>query len=231
MVHGDQLLPNQEWPGEFKPRTGILMHPIGTGIVVDPLYDPEKVETGLSPGAPGLFMPDSAKNPMSQQGVVVAVGPEQRTICVGDHVLYHPFIQHPFKVNGHEYLHVKPRHIVGWLSPSGDLLPLPWDVVVRPDFRLAGRPGREGHLWVPKQVFDIDIPCTGIVKAIGEGVASVEVGQRVLFPPEVGAEVGLKVVWYTLHERDILAIVETEVEVKVTVTPAEWQIQQGGRGA
>lgn len=191
-------------------------------VIVDPLYDPSKVETGLSPGAPGLYMPDSAKNPMSQQGIVIAVGPKQKVIEVGQHILYHPFIQFPFKVGGHEYLKVETRHIVGFLDSDGRLCPLPWDIVVHPDFRSAGRPVQSGLLWLPKQVFDVDIPCTGTAVSVGSRVTSVRPGQRILFPPEGGNEIGLRKVWYTIREGDVLAILEGTVSVVVKVTPPNW---------
>jgi len=206
-----------------------MFKPVRSNVIVDPLYDPETVQTGLSGDAPGLIMPGSARNPMSQQGIVVAVGPEQKVIEIGQHILYHPFIQYPFKVDGHEYLKVNTHEIVGILSVRGELLPLPWDIVVRPDFRSAGRPVQSGLLWLPKQVFDIDIPCSGTAVSIGSRVTSVRIGERVLFPPEVGNEVGLRQVWYTIREEDILATLEGIVDVLVKVTPAEWQVNHNKR--
>jgi len=193
---------------------------------VDPLYDPEKVETGLSLGAPALFMPDSAKNPMSQQGIVVSVGPEQRDIEVGDHVLYHPFIGTVVEYEEHEYLLLENRHIAGFLDPSGNLWPLPDDAVVRPDFGPAGRPVLEGGLWVPKQVFSIDIPCTGVILKRGTRVPFVEVGQRVLYPPSAGNEIGLRRVLYTIRGSDLLATIGVNVKVTVKVTPPSWESQR-----
>lgn len=194
------------------------MHPLGSDVIVRPLYDPDTVETGLSPGAPALYMPDSGKNPMSQQGIVHSVGPEQKVIWVGDHILYHPFVQHPFQYDGREYLHVKARYIAGLLSKSGELIPLPWDVVIRPDFPEVGRPIQHGKLWLPGTAHDDAVPCTGVVESIGERVESVRVGSRVLFPAEAGDEIGLKKVYYTIPEREILAILGTELPVTVMAT-------------
>lgn len=191
--------------------------PTSNRILVDPLYDPETVETGLSPGAPGLYMPDSAKNPMSQQGTVVGVGPGQKDVEVGDHVLYHPYVGEVIKHEGHEYLKLEYRHIVGFLDTEGTLWPLPDYVVVRPDFKPAGRPVLEGGLWLPKQVFSIDIPCTGVIVRRGTRVPTVEVGQRVLFPQKAGNEIGLRVVWYTIRAEDLLAILDPDG--KVTLRP------------
>lgn len=198
--------------------------PTSNRILVEPLYDPDTVETGLSPGAPGLFMPDSAKNPMSQQGIVLAVGPEQQDVEEGDHVLYHPFIGTPIKTSDPELLLLEPRHLVGFLAPDGVLWPLPDYVVLRPDFRPAGRPIMEGHLWIPKQVFSVDIPCTGVVVRRGARVSTVTPGQRVLFPTDKGNEIGLRQVWYTIRSADLLAIVGSDVAVTIQVAaPPEQQ--------
>jgi co-chaperonin GroES (HSP10) len=195
-----------------------------TDVIVDPLYDPERVETGLSPGAPALYMPDSGKNPMSQQGIVVATG--NPDVEIGDHVLYHPFIGTPIWEGDHEYLRIEARHLVGYLSPSGELWPLPMDVVVSPIFEQAGRPVLQSSgLWVPKQLYTPDIPSTGIVVRVGTRAgADVKPGQCVLFPPNRGAEVGLRKVFYVIHGRDLLAVLEKEVKATVKLTPAWWQV-------
>jgi co-chaperonin GroES (HSP10) len=195
------------------------LQPVGTNVIVRPLYDPEKVETGLSPGAPALYMPGTGRNPMSQQGIVESVGPRQEVIHSGDHILYHPFVQHPFHHEGMEYLMVAARHIVGKLDSEGILLPLPWDLVIRPDFEEVGRPVKKGPLWLPNQVFDTSIPCTGRVVRRGCECISVHVGDRVLFPPEVGNEIGLRQVYYTIPEKEILGVLATALPVTV-MTPA-----------
>lgn len=189
-------------------------------ILVEPLYDPDTVETGLSPGAPGLFMPDTGKNPMSQQGIVVAVGPEQRDVEVGDHVLYHPFIGIPIAHGDEEFLLVEYRHLVGFLDSTGELWPLPDDMVIRPEFPRAGM---EGMLWVPRGVFYIDIPCTGVVVKRGERVSTISPGQRVLYPPAKGNEIGLRQVVYTIRGSDLLATLEADVKVTIKVTPPTWE--------
>lgn len=196
------------------------LKPTKNKILVDPLYDPDTVETGLSPGAPGLYMPDTGKNPMSQQGVVLAVGPEQKDVEPGDYVLYHPFIGIPIPHGDEELLLVEYRHLVGFLSGTGELWPLPDDVVIAPEFQRAGL---QGLLWVPRQVFHIDVPCTGVVLKRGERVIGLEVGQRVLYPPGKGNEIGLRKVFYTIKGADLLATVGVDVKVSITVTPQSWE--------
>ena len=200
------------------------MKPLGTNVIVRPLYDPPKASTGLSPGAPALYLPDSGKNSQSQQGIVVATGPLVWQVVVDDHILYHPFIQNPFRWKGRELLQVPLRHIVGRLSVNGELLPMPADVVVKPEFAPSGRPvlDEKSKLWLPRQVFDTEIPCTGKVIARGSQVWQVELGERVLYPPETGNEVGLTEVFYTIPALDILAVLETDLPVSVMAT-TQWR--------
>lgn len=201
-----------------------MLRPLGTDVIVRPLYDPPRASTGLSPGAPALYLPDQGKNSMSQQGIVVSYGKKQMFLVEGDHVLYHPFIQTPFRWEGRELLHVPFRHIVGRLSINGDLLPFPSDVVVKPEFAPSGRPvlDEKSKLWLPRQVFDVEVPCTGKIVARGSWVGDLEVGQRVLFSSEVGNEVGLKEVFYSIPARDILAVLETDLPVSVMAT-TQWR--------
>lgn len=222
------MTPTGAAPIEGGPRVGIapglgdgLMRAIGTDVIVAPLYDPDTVETGLSPGCPGLYMPGSAKNPMSQQGIVVAAGPDQEVIQAGDHILYHPFVQSPMIWSGKEYLRIRAHTIVGILNKEGELLPLPWDVVIKPDFAPAGRPVKVGALWIPRQVFEIEVPATGIVVRCGHRVTLVSEGQRVVYPMDAGNEIGLREVWYTINEKDLLAVVLSDVPVKITTTPMQ----------
>ena len=198
------------------------MKPLRDDLIVDPLYDPDKVETGLSPGAPGLYVPDPYKNPMSQQGTVVASG--NSDVEEGDHVLYHPFIGSPFRVNGYEYLRIESRHLAGFLDADGSLWPLPGDVALRPIFSPAGRPILEGSLWVPKQLHHTDVPCAGVILRVGERAGvDVHPGEVVLFPPNRGNEIGLRKVYYTIHGSDLLAKVGREVYATIQTTPAWWQ--------
>jgi co-chaperonin GroES (HSP10) len=192
---------------------------LGDDILVDPLYDPDRASSGLSPGAPALYLPDSGRNPISQQGIVLDTGPRQWYLERGDHVLFHPFLGWPFRENGYEYLRIEARTVVGWCDRGGGLHPMPDSVVVLPHFKPAGRPVQKGLLWVPSQVFYIDVPCTGRVVRVGELVTELKVGEYVLFPHDKGNEIGLQQVYYTIREADILATLSAKTDATITIPP------------
>ncbi len=184
----------------------LSLAPLGNRVIVDPYYDAERVY--------GLIIPDSAKNPMSQQGKVVAVGDKQKDIVVGDHVLYHPYVGTPFRADGHEYLSVEYREIAGYLAPDGEVFPLPDDVMLIPEFAPSGVI-KSGLLWLPRQVFDTEVPHIGRVVRVGERVTCVSVGQRVAFDFQyAGSEIGIDTgksrgVYYTMNaDKYLLATLE-----------------------
>lgn len=187
-------------------NTGLyLLIPLNNRIVVKPHYDAEKVY--------GLYMPDSGKNPMSQQGEVVAVGPQQAAIHIGDQVIYHPFVATPFRMNGTEYLYLTFEHLVGWLSPDGHIFPLPNYVLVRPEFPRHTEQITKAGLYIPDTWFERTVPVFGTVVRCGSGITEVKAGTRVVYPCHVGNEIGLdngtiRQVFYTIRADDLLAVVE-----------------------
>lgn len=157
---------------------------------------------------------------MSQQGIVIATN--HGFLRVGDYLLYHPFVQVPFRHKGHELLSVRLGDACGILTDEGDLLPLPWDVVIAPDFsETAGRHKRHGSLYIPDQTFNVIPPTTGMVMRMGAKCTTLNEGDRVLFPAPsyhtqrdhtvAGSEIGLETpkgrhVFYTIPEKLLLAI-------------------------
>ena len=186
-----------------------LIKPMGDDVVVDPYYDPDKVGSGHQPGAGALlYIPDRAKNPMSQQGLVVGIGPQQKDIEVGDYILFHPWVGRAFTVKEHEYLNLHYWDVVGWLAPDGILFPLPDSVVVKPIFKPRG-PTLSGSIYLLRQVFHIEPPQMGMVVRTGERCKVVRPRQTVMFGLHAGNEIGLvDTVWYTIKEEDLLATVE-----------------------
>jgi len=184
-----------------------MITPIGDRVIVEPYYDADKVFS--------LWIPDSAKNPMSQQGKVLAVGPEQKDVEPGDMILYHPFVAEPIKtflLDSKELLAISPCHIAGFLAPDGELFPLPDWVMLAPEFKPDGVV-KQGVLWVPRQVFEVEPPEIGMVVRVGERVTTVKPAQRVVFPLDKGNEIGLdtgksRAVYYTIKADDLLAILE-----------------------
>ena len=179
--------------------------------MVIPYYEAQKVYS--------LIIPESAKNPMSQQGLVVEVGPKQKVIKPGDYILYHPFsgVLLPWRTpNNEELLLFAPSSIAGWFI-RGEIYPLPGFVVIKPRFRDNG-PSRRGSVFTVGQVFHVEPPDTGDVRRIGLEVETVRVGDIVVFPvygengrqDKVGHEIGIdngfsRQVVYVIHESDLLA--------------------------
>ena len=198
------------------------LRPLRDIIIVDPYYDAEVVGSGHDTEKPRIFLPDSAKNPMSQQGRVVAVGPRQRVLKPEDYILYHPFTGLPFYWEGQEYLKIEYHFVVGWLKVENDqphIYPLPGEVLIEPAFN----PREAAHGII---LIEAEPPRKGRVVRVGDGVTSVQPGDRVVFPlsheghhllgQPAGSEIGLvNRVWYTIPERFIFA---TEKECPETST-------------
>lgn len=169
-------------------------------ILVDPYYEGDTVEVK------GFLIPKSAHDPMSYTGEVVSVGPDQKDVRKGDQVLYHSFDGHPVTERGHEYLVIRAESITGYLTPDGEVFPLPDDVLARP-YWLPREERTESGLIVLNRWNEKPSPpalCTVIRR--GERVTSVARGDVITVPAEGGAEVAVKdTVWYTLHAKDIEA--------------------------
>lgn len=192
-----------------------MIEPTRSRILVDPLYDAEKVY--------GLYMPDSGKNPMSQMGEIIALGPENYLeLEVGQFIAYHPFRGIPVHLgaNGkvHEYLWINPVDVAAILTKEGEVFPLPYQVVVAPEF-VGGDLLKHGSLLLPQNdLFNTIIPNLGKVLRVGRHITEVKVGQRVMFRfnetfegcgNEIGIDTGKhRGVYYTLLEEDLLATVE-----------------------
>jgi co-chaperonin GroES (HSP10) len=183
-----------------------VLRAVGDKIIVDPRSEADRVYS--------LVIPESAKNPMPQQGEVVAVGPQQKDIQAGDYVLFHPFTGEavePTYLSPGGYLVLQPHNIAAFLTPDGELFPLPDFVMILPDFKATGVT-KQGSLWLPKQVFEVEPPETGIIARIGSRVTTVHAGQKVVYPLHAGNEIGLDTgvhrgVYYTMKADDLLAIV------------------------
>lgn len=180
----------------------------GRWVIVDPLYEAAHV---FSHGV-DLIMPKSARNPMAQQGTVVSVGPHQKDIDVGDHVLVHPFAGIPFKHGTDELLVFSPGHVAGFIRGE-DVYPLPGFVLILPSFPEPGHV-KKGTLYIVQEVFDDFMPkLIGTILRRGAGVTTVAAGHRVIFPPNRGHEIGfdngkIRQVYYAIHEADLEAILK-----------------------
>ena len=192
------------------------MQPTGDNIIVLPHYDSGKVGS--------IDIPDSATNPQSQQGEVLAVGPNQSTIEVGDHVMYEPYKGTPFTPEDVEYLLVPAETVIGWLAPDGEAFPLPDAVMVIPDWEdhqvltaeitelAAQQPNPQRFIdeltrMVDNSNYWQQNPRTvGRCVRRGDDVTTVLPNDRVFFHTGAGHEVGVQTtVYYFIKEKDILA--------------------------
>lgn len=171
-----------------------------------PLYDADAVGLGER-----IIIPDSAKNPESQQGYVVAVGSAIDHIALLDHVVYEPYSANDghgaIRIDGQTYLRVWYHSLVGKVR-GRSIQPLPGWVVVQPEWDNLGERRIGGGIiaidptvWSPAEP-----PRFGRVIEVGDYVTSVQSGQRVILPPYGGHEIGwIDRVIYTIPENLLLA--------------------------
>lgn len=172
--------------------------------LVEPYYDPqESVEQ-----FPSLIVPLEAHgNPEAQQGMVLSVG----SGCyypIDSYICFRPYRNHDVRFDGIDYLSVTEYSCVARVL-DGDLVPK-WNcVIVEPYFPETYEKTESGLLWLPQRLDDFGNPRTlGIVTVVGEDVHSVQVGDRVHFPVDMGVEIGFRAsVVYILEEQHILSVV------------------------
>lgn len=180
---------------------------LGDWCLVNPLYDSDKLGS--------IYIPNSAKNPQSQQGIVAASG-RRSEFRPKDHILYEPYNAEPFWYNDHEYLAVPDRIIVGSVKDNV-VQPRPDSVIIRPDFGPSGPRTTAGSTIITlSRVFENPQVQTGQVVRIGSTVHDlhlpIQPGTTVVIPPLRGHEIGLdspdlKGVFYFLRAKDILAVI------------------------
>lgn len=186
----------------------LQLKPRGASVIVAPMYDADKVK--------GIIIPDSAKNPWTQQGFVVAAGPRS-VFRYPDHVFYQPYLEGAsdfFWVGDFEYLAVQDARIVGQVLPDGDrwrIVPRRNQVVIRPDFDSAYEVRAAGGLILldPSVHGRMPAPRFGRVLWTGPDVGEVKLGDYVAIPPKGGIEIGfIDENLYVINQYDILAVME-----------------------
>lgn len=168
--------------------------------LVEPYYDSDKIGS--------IWMPEEAKNPQSQQGLVLASRCEG--IPDGAHILYTPYDAQVLTHGGHEYLVVTDSKIIA-IYTAGEVWPRSKSVVLKPEVPTSGIVA-QGSIVIPQRVFDSPPVTFGSVVRIGADVDEVRPGDRVIIPPFGGYEVGLSLpnfqgVFYFIHSRDLLAVI------------------------
>lgn len=173
--------------------------PLRGFAIVEPFYDSDRIGR--------IWLPEEAKNPQSQQGLVLA-SRGCKDIAEGEHVLYTPYDGEPIRWEGHEYLVVKDSNIIA-IYRDGEVYPRHESVILKPEFPASGIVS-VGSLVIPQRVFESPAVTFGTVVRVGSDVDIVRPGDRVIIPPSGGYEVGLSLphfqgVFYFLHSRDLLA--------------------------
>lgn len=158
-----------------------------------------------------IWIPDAAKNPESQQGYVVAKGPESEFELL-DLVVYHPFSADEalgaIRYAGETYYRLWDHDILGKVVDRS-LEPRAGDVLVQPRWdNLGERTSPSGIITIDPTVYgDAEPPRFGTVLACGPGCIEVAVGDQIVIPESGGDEIGwIDHVIYRIPERELLAI-------------------------
>ena len=179
--------------------------PLRDLLLVRMVYDPPEVYS--------LYVPEQFRDPLPQQGEVIAVGKDQKVVRPGDYLVFHPwgsrevYNKGSFELDVGECAFLTLDVVAGLLAPDGELFPLPDHVLVKPEFSTQGRPEKKGLIWTVGQTFSVAPPQEGVVAKVGEDVTLVCRGDRVMFPDDKGSEIGLiDKVWYAIKETDLLVV-------------------------
>jgi co-chaperonin GroES (HSP10) len=173
-----------------------MLKAIQDRLVVEPYYDPEKIGS--------FYIPDSAKNPEAQQGVVKSVGPHSE-IREGAYVFFPPFRSLPLQ--GTDLISIRDKDVVAFLR-DGELYP-PWEhYMVLPDWDSKYRQKSE-WIYIPPTVMEDYSPVKyGTIIRCAEGT-ELPPNTKVVIAPGKGNEIGFKdTVYYFIHHDDILATVD-----------------------
>lgn len=175
---------------------------IGDISIVEPIYDPDKLGS--------IYIPQEAKNPQAQQGIVLSAGPDA-PYPAQSHILFEPYNGIPFYHNQHEFLAVPARTIIGEYR-DGSIFPRSDSVIIEPAFGPIGET-KKGSIIIFSRVFENPPVQEGTVIRCGSAVRELSPGMKVLLPPTSGHEVGLDVpdmrgVFYFLPESSIMGILQ-----------------------
>lgn len=173
---------------------------LGDWVVIDPIYDPEKIGS--------LYLPNAYENNYPHQGEIVSCGPEF-PFAPGSRVALRSFVVEPVNIgNGSRYLGIRGVDVVARID-GRELYPKPTQVLVLPDW--SEKFAQPSSLIIISDVELADnTPLTrGTVARVGEKVTLVKSGDYVLYPPAKGVEVGyIDTNWYIFEEDDLLATME-----------------------
>lgn len=176
--------------------------PLGKSILIDPIYDPDKIGS--------IYMAPQAQNQLPSNGDVVAIGPAQDEVEVGYRVLVSTYgvdASRFVSINGHEYAFYQDHEVIAFVTPDAEVFPRRDSVIIRPVFH-DPEETKAGSIILLTRVFSAPPVKLGVVLRTGENVHSLRRGQTVVLPKSGGNELGVKDrVLYSIRETDILGIV------------------------
>lgn len=172
---------------------------LGNWVIIDPLYDPIKFGS--------LYLPNAFENNYPHQGEVVACG-STFPFEPGSRVVLRSFVVEPLRVKGTRYLGVRDIDVVAKVVER-EVYPKPTQVLVLPDWsEKFAQPSKT--IIISDVELDDGLGLTrGTIARVGEKVTTVKPTDYVLFPPNMGVEVGyIDTNWYLFEEEQLLATME-----------------------
>lgn len=184
-----------------------MLIPTKDKVLIDPLYDPEKIGS--------IYMPDQARNSLPSNGDVVAVGPEQNEIEVGFRVLVSTYGVDASRFIWHENRELViyyDHEVVAFLTPDADVFPRRDSVIVRPSWT-DPVDHKRGNIHLVTRVFTAPPVQMGVVLRVGVDVYAVRRGMTVLIPRTGGQELGIRDrVLYSIKVDDIPGVIASAVK-------------------
>jgi co-chaperonin GroES (HSP10) len=188
-----------------------MLTPTQDKVLIDPLYDPEKVGS--------IWMPDQARNSLPSNGDVVAVGPEQTEIEIGFRVLVSTYGVGAERFIWHEDKELAIYHdheVVAFLAPDAEVFPRRDSVIVRPSWT-DPVDHKRGSIHLLTRVFTAPPVQMGVVLRVGSEVSTIRRGMTILIPRTGGQELGVRDrVLYSIKATDIPGVINSAVENDTT---------------
>lgn len=168
---------------------------LGNWLIIDPLYDPEKIGS--------IIIPNAYRNNYPHQGDIVSCGLNS-PFKPGMRVVLRSFVVEPLKA-GDRLLAIRDIDCVARIEGK-ELHPKPMQVLVLPDWSEKYSQPSKTIIISDVELDDGSAITRGTVTRIGEKVTSVKAGDYVLFPPDKGTEVGyIDTNFYIFDEDELLA--------------------------
>lgn len=187
----------------------MLPIPLQDQLLIEPIYDPEKIGS--------IYMPPAAQDIAPSQGIVVAVGALQKEVEVGFRVILttREWVKKSvWKEDDTEYYFYQDREVLGFLTEKGDVYPRKDRVIVRPTWPPSGVV-KHGSIYTVDRIFaEAQSPQFGTILRTGESVTTLMRGEVVAIPKWGGYELGVRDrVLYSFKETDIMGILTNAVKV------------------